>query len=226
MNRGTAFIQPHSDDAVMSMYYTIKSGYLPKPYFLITAFSESDWIDPVQRIFLEESHVNLSQGIITNLRKLEDVEFANNCDMKCVFLGMPDSKIRTGGAIFDPSVSLDTKIITELHLLLDKMLQELQIGTIVFPCPVGKRQQIDHRILFDACSKLKSYTKYLIDDFPYSRIDDSALYIIAHEIQVGSPLEKFKMMSLYKTQMNSYFYEDILSLHNKNKGIERLLKTI
>lgn len=224
MQTGTAFIQPHSDDAVMSMYYSIKSGYLPKPYFLITAFSESDWIDPVQRIFLEDSHITLSRNVITNLRKLEDMEFANRCDMKYISLGIPDSKIRTGGAIFDPSALIDNKITTKLHLKLDKVLSEIQVGTIIFPHPAGEKQHIDHRILFEVCSQLQGYIKYFSDDFPYSRVDDSTRHTIYNQISVDSILEKFKMMSIYKTQMNSYFYEDVFHLHSKNGNIERLFK--
>ena len=226
MKTGTAFIQPHSDDAVMSMYYSIKSGYLPKPYFLVTAFSESDWVDPVQRIFLEDSHINLSKEVVTDLRKYEDIEFANKCDMKCIFLCISDSKIRTGGAIFDPLVSLDGKIINELHLKLNKTLSEIQVCTIVFPHPVGEKQHIDHRILFEVCGQLQGYTKYFSDDFPYSRVDDSISFTNGNMVSADSILEKFKMMSIYKTQMNSYFYEDVSHLHSKNGNTERLFKII
>lgn len=224
MQKGTAFIQPHSDDAVMSMYYTIKSGYLPKPYYLITAFSESDWVDPIQRVFLKESYTELSQEKITEIRELEDKEFANFCDMKPIFLKMPDSKIRLGQAIFDPNTALDPEVIAELNYKLSKTLSEINIGTIVFPCPNGERQHIDHRILFEVCIKMQDYNKYLSDDFPYGIIEDVKLYNIVQSIHTNSILEKFKVMSLYKSQMNSYFYEDVLNLHTKNGNTERLLQ--
>lgn len=42
MSKGTIFIQPHSDDMVMSAYFLIKAEVLSRPYYLLTIFGQSN----------------------------------------------------------------------------------------------------------------------------------------------------------------------------------------
>lgn len=220
--KGTVFLQPHSDDVVMSSFYHIKTGYFKKPYYVVTVFSESDWIDPVQKIFLSKKLKKFTQDIVTKIRLKEDRKFAQKMFMSFSSLGIPDSKLRYSKAIFDADYKINEIEYVGIEKQVFDLLDKLKPETLVFPEPEGLRQHLDHRIIYRIGLNSSVSNKYVTDDLPYSTVTND--YEEIHQIKVNNLLDKFEALNIYKSQINSYFFEDLIRLNKANGGYERIFK--
>jgi LmbE family N-acetylglucosaminyl deacetylase len=226
MLRGTAFIQPHSDDTVMSSYFLIKAGVLPRPYYLITVFSRSNWVDPVYRArYLKPG--GKPEEMITRLRMKEDKQFAKGLLMKPLFLNFRDCLLRNNITIFDPKQPLDASLVRRVYDSLHRAVTRHKILNIVIPCPSGAEQHYDHRVVYQAAKSLSvDHSIHLVDDLPYSRLPKGKGKIRSvRSVAVKSLEEKFQAMGIYDSQMCDLFFRKVKKITEMNGGFERLMTT-
>lgn len=219
---GTLFIQPHSDDMVMSSYFIIKSGVLPKPYYIVTVFSKSNWTVPVNR-----KRLKLPQTVrgVTRIRSNEDKTFAKKIGARCVFLGFADCLLRTGKIFSKPDVTLDVKLVNDVSHAISNIIQESHIQVMVAHYPCGPKQHFDHRIVQRALMSMNTPTKlYFVDDIPYSRVNVMHNLKISEIIKIDGIRKKFKSMNIYKSQMCPSFFERVKKISDRNGWFERLLE--
>lgn len=224
MRGGTIFIQSHSDDIVMSSYFLIKAEILPKPYFLLTVFGRSNWLDPIKRKGNNYAQIN-SIAEITCLRKKEDEKFAKSLNLKLLFLNLEDCLLRNGKVFYDRKKTLDRNLIKIVNKTLFLLLRKYKVKNIVVPFPSGKQQHYDHRIVCEAIKSMpvNLYNRFFVDDIPYSRIANPHKYnlnLIAK--QRGDINDKFKAMSIYDSQMCRLFFSQTRKIFKQNHGYERL----
>src|ERR1039458_3924476 len=84
----TMMISPHSDDIAYSVGGTILSGFFPKPFLIVTAFTVS-----VTAPYLEGSHDVVT---VSSLRASEDEAFANKVDSQVLMLDLADASFARG----------------------------------------------------------------------------------------------------------------------------------
>lgn len=220
MSAGTIFIQPHSDDIVMSSYFLIKSRLLPQPYYLLTVFGRSNWVDPKKRNTYEP--INASR--VTSIRRAEDEGFAQSLGLKLIFLDQPDCLLRENEVSYDPDRILDSSLLQKMKVTIGKILADIKIENIVTPRPSGGRQHYDHRITYSAIKLLSStYNIFIVDDAPYSRITNPKENDLQIERKTdGRLVNKFEAMSFYDSQMCKLFFDQVMEITRKNNGYERL----
>jgi len=229
MSMGTIFIQPHSDDMVMSSYFLIKTEVFPQPYYLLTIFGQSNWVDPIKRK-LPMYRMIKDKTSITQLRKREDSEFASLCGFKLLFFNLEDCLLRNGRVFYHPDKKLDENLIKKTREIIVNSVKKLKANNVVLPFPCGKKQHYDHRIIKEAAMglPLKLCTKYFVDDFPYSRINRSQKYnlFLFKKVKVKDLKEKLCAMKIYDSQMCSFYKNQIIKLTKQNKGYERVFKLV
>lgn len=223
MQQGTIFVQPHSDDAVMSSYFLIKAEILPRPYFLLTVFGQSNWLDPIQN---KKNYTQIN-GVteITRLRKMEDKKFAKPFNLKLIFLNLEDCLLRNGKVFYNPKKELDRSLLGVVSKTLSSLLEKYKAKNIVAPFPSGKRQHYDHRIVCEAIKSLldNTYGRFFVDDIPYSRIANFNRYHLRlFASQKGNLNDKFRAMDIYHSQMCTLFFDQTRKIFKQNQGYERL----
>jgi LmbE family N-acetylglucosaminyl deacetylase len=225
MRIGTIFIQPHSDDAVMSSYFLIKAEILPRPYYLLTVFGQSNWIDPIKK-----QHLNYIKNndckIITRLRKNEDKKFAELFNLFLLFNNLKDCLLRHGQVFYRANEKLDTCLIKEVLRIINNLINKYNIKNIVVPFPYGTKQHYDHRIVYESIKLLPKNIAscFFVDDIPYSRIGDPEKYSLKlySRVKIVNLEDKFKAMKIYDSQMCRLFFRQVKKIAQQNKGYERL----
>jgi LmbE family N-acetylglucosaminyl deacetylase len=220
---GTLFIQPHSDDMVMSSYFLIRSNILPKPYYCLTVFTRSNWIETTKR--KKFAHI---KGVtaITNLRKSEDKKFAKQFDLIPLFLNFKACFLRAGKTFFSPQKNLDISLLKLISTSIKYLIRQHKIANIVLPFPFGRDQHYDHRMVCEAVKKyMPNYCNvYFVDDLPYGRIMNASKYNlrIFAKIKINDMHKKFRAMKIYDSQMCNSFFNQISKITKQNKGYERV----
>jgi hypothetical protein len=69
------------------------------------------------------------------------------------------------------------------------------------------------------------WNRFTSDDLPYSCIPSNANLEAVATTPVNLA-DKFEAMSIYKSQMNSYFYESIINLSAINNNQERIFRLL
>jgi hypothetical protein len=224
MKGGTLFVQPHSDDLAMSSYFLMKSEIFPKPHYLLTAFSKSNWIDPIKRKKYPEERIK-SEKEITRLRVNEDKKFCESTSLIPLFSGLEDCLLRNGKVFYDPKKRLEPELVAGVKAVINLSIKRYGMKNVVAPFPSGAVQHYDHRILREAVvlSLLGRSAKFFVDDLPYSRIanpDKQGLRLFARSriIDIG---EKMRAMEIYESQMCESFFKEVRKTARKNGGYER-----
>jgi len=223
MQKGTIFVQPHSDDIAMSSYFLIKAEILSKPYFLLTVFGQSNWLDPIKSKGEYAENNNMAE--ITRSRKTEDERFAKSLDLKLLFFNLEDCLLRNGKVFYNPKKELDQNLLGMVGKTLSSSLRKYKAKNIVAPFPSGKRQHYDHRIVCEAIKSLSGnlYSRFFLDDIPYSRVANFSKHNLSmFARQKGNMNDKFKAMSIYDSQMCRLFFDQTRKIFKQNQGYERL----
>ncbi|MFH1192804.1 MAG: PIG-L family deacetylase [Candidatus Jorgensenbacteria bacterium] len=223
MRGGTLFVQPHSDDIVMSSYFLIKAEVLPRPYYLLTIFSKSNWIDPIKK---EKRHLNYTETTITQLRKGEDRRFAKLLRLSPYFFDFGDCLLRNKKTYFCPHDKLEKNLVDEISRSIIVFIKAHHVQSVVVHFPSGSRQHLDHRIVYRASKDIKPPTQlYFVDDFPYSRVSNLGSWNlrIFKRVKIKDIQEKFRAMELYDSQTCKSFFNGIQKITTQNKGFERIL---
>ncbi|KKR29988.1 MAG: hypothetical protein UY23_C0005G0042 [Candidatus Jorgensenbacteria bacterium GW2011_GWA1_48_11] len=222
MLKGTLFVQPHSDDMVMSSYFLIKTQTLPKPYYLLTIFSKSSWLDPIRR---KRFCLANSERSVTRLRIAEDKEFARLLRLVPYFFGFKDCLLRNGKTHFHSKTGIERDLVNKISNSLTVFIKKHNIQNMVIPFESGARQHQDHRIVHRAAELIKLPIRiYFVDDIPYSRVPDSKKYNLAifKRVKIKNIQEKFRAMDLYKSQMCDLFFNQVQKITERNQGYERI----
>ncbi len=220
--KGTLFVQPHSDDMVMSSYFLIKTQILPRPYYLLTIFSKSSWLDPIRR---KRFCLANSERSVTRLRIAEDEEFARLFQLTPYFFGFKDCLLRNGKTYFRPQTGIERNLINKVSNSITAFIKKHNIQNIVIHFQSGTRRHQDHYIVHQAVELIKLPIRvYFVDDIPYSRVLNLKKHNlkIFKRVKIKNIQEKFRAMGLYKSQMCDLFFNRVQKITEQNQGYERI----
>ncbi len=223
--KGTIFIQPHSDDMVMSSYFLMKKEILPRPYYLLTVFGQSNWINPIKkrgRLYAQK----IDGAEVTRLRKTEDEKFAKSLNLTLLFFNLEDCLLRNKEVYYQMNKKLDMDLVKEVKAVIYASIKKYKAENIVTPFPSGRRQHYDHRIVREAVRLLPATlcNRFFIDDIPYSRVTNPnkfSLHLFA-QTKVDGINEKFRSMKIYDSQMCKLFFDQVEKITKENQKDERL----
>src|SRR3989344_1319856 len=229
MQKGAIFIQPHSDDTVMSSYFLIKTEILPRPYYLLTVFGQSNWIDPIKRRGYRYTQ-NKNQTAITHLRKNEDRRFAKSLGFTLVFYNLKDCLLRNKEVFFQPNKKLDADLVTRVNKIINASIRKYKAQNMIAPFPFGVKQHYDHRVVREAVRSLPATlcNLFFVDDIPYSRIRNqkkNGLSLFAR-LRVVDADGKVRAMKMYNSQMCELFLSQAQKIAKQNHGYERVFTLI
>lgn len=225
MPTGTIFIQPHSDDMVMSSCFLMKEEVLPRPYYLLTVFGQSNWIDPIKK--RGPKYVQkIDEATITRLRKKEDEKFAKSLGLTLLFFDLKDCLLRSREVYYQPNKKLETKLVKKVRIIIRDSINRYKAENIVAPFPFGRKQHYDHQIVCEAVKLLSatSCNQFFVDDIPYSRITNYNKFSLHLFVQtkVDDINEKFRSMEVYDSQMCKLFFDQVEKITKQNQKHERL----
>lgn len=225
MPKGTIFIQPHSDDTVMSSYFLIKAEILPRPYYLLTVFGQSNWVDPIKKRSRRYTQ-SKDRIAVTHIRKTEDKEFTKSLGLTLLFFNLEDCLLRNGEVFYQPNKKLDVDLVKKVGAIIDASIKKYKAENIVAPFPSNTKQHYDHRIVREAIKSLPatSCNRFFVDDIPYGRIINHNKYNL-HSF-TGSKIDdirdKFRAMKIYDSQVCRLFLSRVQKIARQNKGCERI----
>jgi len=210
----TCFLSPHSDDIVLSCSFHIQYEVFERPYFLVTVFSQSTYIDRSFEI------ADGSSSNVTKIRLGEDSRYAAKYNMNFNYLIYKDALLRTGFVCYDPEYPLDQNLINSITKKLLNYVQSNKVENIIVQQPNGTKQHIYHRITYAAarqlCSELPAIKLYTVDDFPYSFLENEKSKIsTGHRISELSISELLSDLKIYKSQYCQYFENQVRLLSKK-----------
>ncbi len=225
MSKGTIFIQPHSDDMVMSSYFLIETEVLPRPYYLLSVFGKSNWVDPIKKIggqYIQDK----KQTTVTHIRKAEDKKFAKSLGLTLLFFNLEDCLLRNQEVFYQPDKTLDTNLVKEVKAIINTSIKKYGIQNVVTSFPSGKKQHYDHRIVYKAVKSLPANlcNRFFVDDIPYSRIINQKKYNLHlfTKSKIDDIDDKFRAMKTYDSQMCKLFFDQVRKIIKQNQGYERL----
>ena len=225
MIKGTIFIQPHSDDIVMSSYSLIKAEVLPRPYYLLTVFGQSNWIDPIKRGGRHYTQ-NKNQVTITRLRKTEDRRFAKSFSLTLLFFNLEDCLLRNGEVFYQPNKKLDADLVKKVSAIINISIKKYKAQNVVTSFPSGVEQHYDHRIVREAVKSLPATlcNRFFVDDIPYSRITNQSKYNLSlfARSKIDDINAKFRAMKVYDSQICRLFLNQVQKIAKQNQGYERI----
>lgn len=212
---GTCFISPHSDDTCMSATFILKESILPKPYFLLTVFTNTTYVDILNKD-------KYAKKDIMQIRKVEDKKFAEIFNMKYLYLNEHDCLKRYGEVIFNPMAEIPKLLEKSIYKKILNKIKKYNISNIVVPYPSGERQHFDHRIAKNICKKISlkfAYNLFYTDDLPYSLLTNlnNKKIVYRKTINKNDLKYKYEIMKIYKSQMCKYYYDSI-----KRNNAERI----
>lgn len=180
----TVLVSPHSDDLAYSIGGAILKRIFLEPMIGVTVFTRSEHFNygvhglssmianslprpiPIIRYF----NRNLSTLEITRYRKKEDLRFFRSVSIPRVDLNLSEAPLR--GFRNPLSVSniisqAKNEVSSELHLFMTRLLSNVTKGSLILPLGLGGH--IDHRIVRDTCTSLRSdFQKIYYEDLPYA----------------------------------------------------------
>jgi len=159
---------------------------------------------------------------IARVRLIEDLAFSKKIGASYHYSNLPDSKIRNGSGISDPSRPLETEseMLTELYRVLRRLKSKIGAQVIVAPWPYGPKQHIDHRLLHEVAIRIAEDTGVsllYLDDLPYSRRPLVATpdrrgipyFPVNVRLDLADMRKKFKAMRIYESQMIPRYFEAV-----------------
>lgn len=222
---GTVFIQPHSDDSVMSSYSLIKEGILPRPYCLLTVFGQSNWIDLVKK--RSPRYVQSKDQIaVTRIRRTEDEEFAKSFNLTLLFLNFEDCLLKNKKVFYQPNKRLDADLVRRVSMAIRASIRKYSAKNVVAPFPCSVKQHYDHRVVSEAVKSLLTTlcNRFFVDDIPYSRITDQYRHGLRPfaRLKIDDMRGKFHAMEIYDSQMCKLFFDQTRKIARQNQGYERV----
>ena len=111
---------------------------------------------------------------VSRIRVDEDIAFSKRVGARFFYSNLPDSKLRHGHAIIDPSWRLETEreTLDMVRGVMGSVIRKAGATVVVAPWPYGTRQHIDHRLVNEAAVQVAEETGaelLYVDDQPYSR---------------------------------------------------------
>lgn len=202
----------------MSCFNSIRQSTLPRPYHLLTVFSQSCYVD--------RSVTGLAgRDAVTAVRVAEDLTFARRYGLQYHDGGLEDCLLRHGRVCFDPEASQDAALVAVVQSLLQTLISTCRLETVVVQRPFGDTQHCDHRIVWEAALLLAragwKVSFFYTDDIPYSVVTGEKPcrnLKFDHE----DLLLKHEAMGLYASQMSGYFHDRVDLLALETHFTERL----
>jgi len=220
----TILVSPHSDDIAYSIGGTLLQNFFNRPILMVTIFTKSNY-SPSIKISGSE--------IISKVRRLEDIGFADKLEMEYQSLNFNEPPLRgySRGDIFANNNPTSDPIYTEVHNNLLKLIKSYRCNLIVSPMGLGNH--IDHIMLCDICYRIAKENNIKIvfyEDLQYAsmltlkQIKDRANSINPNlkysNINISSIFhDKIENMKFYKTQARRTFFTMIKS-HALRLGIQ------
>ena len=196
---------------------------LHRPYYLLTVFTKSNWMDPLKR---KKFRSVKNQVAITNLRKNEDRRFAKSLHLIPLFLKFEDCLLRDGEVFYQPNKKLEADLVEQVAISIRFLIKKYKPRNIVVPFPSGVKQHYDHRIVFEAARLVASVlcNPYFVDDMPYGRITNPNKHNLKlfTKSKISSMREKFRIMEIYESQMCDLFFNQVRKITEQNQGCERI----
>ena len=161
---GACFFSPHPDDMAMSGLFVIREEVLPRPYYLLTVFSQSEYV-------AFEKRALYPKATVTDVRLRENQKFANMLGLNYLVLKEEDSLKRLGQDVPDEDFPLDTVLLRNICSSVTDVISGLNIRNFVVSYPFGRHQHYDHRMVRAAVEKVAGRfdaNLYYLDDIPYS----------------------------------------------------------
>lgn len=223
-NIKTILVSPHSDDVAFSIGGTLLQKVFLSPMMMVTVFTKSNY-SPCIRIKKPE--------LISKVRHLEDVKFAERLRIKSLFLDFPEPELRgySRGEIFANRDPTSDPIYTEVYNALLNLIKSFECELIVSPMGLG--DHIDHNIAVSICSRIARENNIKIifyEDLHYaSRLTLKKIKIRAQTIDpninyriinISSMFnDKINNIKIYKTQARRIF-QTMIKSHALRLGME------
>lgn len=218
----TILVSPHSDDIALSLGGTLLQNFFHEPILMVTIFTKSS-------------------EIISKVRHLEDVDFANKLQIKFQSFNFSEPPLRgySHRDIFANNNPVSDPVYTEVYHALSKLIKSYGCELIVSPMGIGNH--IDHIITCNVCYKIAMENDIRIvfyEDLPYaSRLTFKQIKVRANSI--SPDLQQWKInitpkfngkidnIKLYKTQtgrvMQIMIKSHALRLDIENKSLKELI---
>ncbi|MGB9940437.1 PIG-L deacetylase family protein [Methanosarcina sp.] len=224
-NIKTILISPHSDDIAYSLGGALLKNYFEKPVVLVTVFMRSSFSPRLKLIDPEE---------ITRIRRLEDIEFTKKIGIRYESFHFPEAPLRGKTSyedIFGNSDPFSDPIYEDVYHSLLKLIKSSPDAVVVSPMSLGNN--IDHLIIFEACSSICQENNIKIsyyEDVPYAslltleQIKNKAFKISPRlkpcSIDITSMLHgKLANLKIYKTQIGRKIPKGVFT-HAARIGID------
>ncbi|CAG0964081.1 2'-N-acetylparomamine deacetylase [Methanosarcinales archaeon] len=220
----TILVSPHSDDIAYSIGGTLLQNFFNRPILMVTIFTKSNYSPSIK--------ISGSK-IISKVRRLEDIGFADKLEMEYQSLNFNEPPLRGYSRvdIFANNNPTSDPIYTEVHNNLLKLIKSYRCNLIVSPMGLGNH--IDHIMLCDICYRIAKENNIKIvfyEDLQYAsmltlkQIKDRANSINPNlkysNINISSIFhDKIENMKFYKTQARRTFFTMIKS-HALRLGIQ------
>ncbi len=220
----TILVSPHSDDIAFSLGGTLLQDFFHGPFLMVTIFTKSNF-SPCIKI--------LDSEMISKVRHLEDVEFADKLEIKFQSFSFSESPLRgySRRDIFANNNPASDPIYTEVYCALSKLIKSYRCELIVSPMGLGNH--IDHIIVCNICCRIAKENNIRIvfyEDLCYaSQLTLKQIKVRAKSISPDlqpwniniTPIfnNKIENIKLYKTQASRIF-QTMIKSHALRLGIE------
>lgn len=221
----TILVSPHSDDIAFSLGGTLLKDFFHGPFLMVTVFTKSNF-SPCIKIFDSE--------IISKVRHLEDVEFADKLEIKFQSFSFSEPPLRGYSRrrdIFANNNPASDPVYKEVYHALSKLIRSSECELIVSPMGLGNH--IDHIIVCNVCCRIARENNVKIvfyEDLHYaSQLTLKQIKVRANSINPDlqpwkiniTPIfnNKIENIKLYKTQARKIF-QTMIKSHALRLGIE------
>lgn len=203
----TLLISPHSDDIAYSLGGALIKDFFERPISLVTVFTQSNFSPRLKLDSPEE---------ITRVRQLEDLEFTRKMGIQYRSFRFPEPPLRgkiTHEDIFGNLDPFSDPVYKEVYRSLLQFIKQFPNASIISPMSLGNN--IDHQIVFKACSSISQENEMEIsfyEDIPYAsaltlkQIENKAFKINPdlkpYKIDITLEYnEKLENLKIYRTQI-------------------------
>jgi LmbE family N-acetylglucosaminyl deacetylase len=218
----TIFVSPHPDDICFSSFLAATSPENIERH-IVTVFSRS-------RFWLHPTRNTGDPNEISNIRRAEELRFAQMISATHHDLGYPDSSLRYshGGPEYGTPALSDT-IFESVYNSLKESVNGIGPANAVY-VPIGISRHVDHLICRDAILRLPlSCPVVFYEDLPYiSRYTDGEInaFVSSFGFQVSAQLlyaedggrAKVAAIEIYKTQLEGNTIELIAGYGHRLAG--------
>jgi LmbE family N-acetylglucosaminyl deacetylase len=220
----TILISPHSDDIAFSIGGSLLQNFFMRPILMVTIFSRSNYSPCIK--------INNSE-IISKVRNLEDVDFADKLDIEFQSFNFSEPILRGHSRrdIFANKNPTSDPIYLDVYYALSKLINSYQCKLIVSPMGLGNH--MDHINACDICKRIAKENNIRIiyyEDLHYASqltlrqirgransIDPNLEHL---KINITTTFnDKIENIKLYKSQARRIF-QTLIKSHALRLGIE------